>query len=266
MGECMASVAAIHDRAPLEISRVLSAAFGLIRHYPARVFGLGLLFGAVPERVAHYLFSVLGLGAEGSAATNRATSILEFGTGLAIAVLVAGALAGTAIGVAEGGRPSFAVGVQPAIRKLGALVIVALLYAVGCLIGMIALLIPFIFLSVRWSVVAPVLVLESFGSSAAFGRSSALTEGARGRIFGLLLLTGIGTLLIAMVFLTALVLLTGDIQAGDYSSWDPVGLTIQLAMLSTTSGISAAVQCALYITLRERAEGPLDCRLSQIFE
>jgi hypothetical protein len=262
----MATVATIHERRPLAISRVLSAAFGLIRNYPFRVFGLGLLVGAVPERLTHYLFAMLGLGADEPVTTRTATSIVEMVTSLAIGAVVAGMLAGTVLAVAEGSEPSFAAGIRPAFRKLGALLVAALLYAIGCLIGMIALLIPFIFLWVRWSVVAPVVVLEPFGSSAAFGRSSALTEGARGRIFGLLLLIGVVTVLIAMVLLSLLVLLTRDFQEGDWSSLNPVSVAIWLTARSVTYGISAAVQCALYIALRERAEGPLDHRLSQIFE
>jgi len=261
----MATVAAIHDREPLQISRVLSAAFGLIRHYPFRVFGLGLLFGAVPGRVAHYLLAMVGLSPDQGPTTNPAIFIIELGTSFALGVLVSGMLAGTALAVAEGSEPSFDVGVWSAFRKLGALLVVALLYAIGCLIGMIALVIPAIFLSVRWSVVAPVLVLEPFGSSAAFGRSSALTQGARGRILGLLLLIGVVTALIAWIYLIVLVLLTRDFQAGDWSSLNPVGMAIRLTGHSITFGINAAVQCALYIALRERAEGPLDRRLSQIF-
>jgi len=262
----MATVAAIHERGSLQISRVLSAAFGLIRLYPFRVFGTGLLFGAVPERVAHYLFAMLGLGTDQRPATSLATSIVEMGTSFALGVLVAGMLSGTALAVAEGSEPSFAVGARPAFRKFGALLIAALLYAIGCLIGMIALLIPFIFLWVRWSVAAPVLVLESFGSSAAFGRSSALTEGARVRIFGLLLLMCVVSVLFAWVYLTVLVVLTRDLQAGDWSSLNPIGLAIRLTAQSITFGVGAAVQCALYIALRERVEGPLNHRLSQIFE
>jgi hypothetical protein len=57
--------------------------------------------------------------------------------------------------------------------------------AVGILIffGLLMLVLPGIFLALRWSLVIPAAVLERLGLRAAMGRSAALVEGQYGRVF-----------------------------------------------------------------------------------
>ncbi len=82
---------------------------------------------------------------------------------------------------------------------LGPLLGVSLLFAIGVAIGFVLLIVPGLILLTIWSVVAPVTVLERPGVFAAFGRSRRLVRGNGWRVFGLIVLVYLLTVVVALV-------------------------------------------------------------------
>ena len=237
----------------------------MIGRKPLMVFGLALIFAAIPTRLFYYALGAWSHYASASGAAAIGWLLLTSAWSSVIQTIVLGALIGTAVIVHEGGRPDLNVGLRPALQRVAPLIGVSLLYAIGCLIGAAAFLIPLLFLLVRWSIVAPVAVMEPVGVSEAFGRSSELTQGIRLKIFGLMIVTGLleSLLMFFMIFLS--VILGSTPLIGHDVSSDLVAVALRIVMETAISGFSAAVYCMLYIALRERADGPMSDRLTEIF-
>jgi len=237
----------------LEIGGTIANAFGLMRQYPIKVIGLAFLLGAVPTRALY--FGLSGLTDDtGSAAL---TSFAVMFVGLVIQVVLAGLLVGSAT--------QQEAGIGSGLHRLPQLIVGGLLNALGSCIALICLLIPYLFVLTRWSVVGAVLANEDRGISEAFGRSSELTEGVRLRIFGLIMLSGIGQILFVMVGLLLVAPVTGMTTALQDFPSNPVALAMRTFVETCTIGFAAALQCTLYVALRESREGPMSDYLTEIF-
>lgn len=95
----------------------------------------------------------------------------------------------------------------PARRRLWALVGLGLISGIGILVGLILLIIPGIYLMVRWSAAVPALIAEEAGVYDSLGRSAAAVEGRFWHVFAAMLV--IWTPCIA-AFLAAVVVLSED--------------------------------------------------------
>ena len=260
----MSSAMSMKDQS-FEIGKILGGAFGLIGRKPLIVFGLALVFAAIPTRLFYYAVGAWAPSGGASGAASFGWLLLTNAWSFVVQTIVPGALIGTAVIVYEGGRPDLDIGLRPALQRLAPLIGVSLLYAIGCLIGVATFFIPFLFLLVRWSIVAPVAVMEPVGVGEAFGRSSELTRGIRLKIFGLIIVTGLLESLAAAVVNLLSLVLGSALLFGQDASLDPVAVTLRIVMETAISGFSAAVYCMLYIALRERMEGPMSDRLTEIF-
>jgi Membrane domain of glycerophosphoryl diester phosphodiesterase len=162
-----------------------------------------------------------------------------------------------------------------------ALVIVALAvgHAPGGLIalvtvpGFIAALIFDVLLYIRFSMSAPVVVLERQGPTAALGRSWRLVRGSFWRVFGILLLTALIVVIAASVLRLPFGIISGVFSSGGGAS--PLGgagfitaaaghpslLALIIAAIGSiiagaiTQPVSAGVTVLLYVDLRMRREG-----------
>jgi hypothetical protein len=140
-----------------------------------------------------------------------------------------------------------------------------LLAAAGSIIALLCLLVPYLFLITRWSVVGPVVASENISVNQAFGRSSQLSEDARLRILGILVLAGVGESLLLMASMLLLAPFLGVEAAVQEFSLQPAALTMRILIQTLTIGFTGALHCALYVQLRERREGPLTDQLAEIF-
>jgi hypothetical protein len=146
------------------------------------------------------------------------------------------------------------------------------LIALLAVVGLIAALIFDVLLYVRFSMSAPVVVLERQGPVAALGRSWRLVQGSFWRVFGILLLTAVIVLIAASVLRLPFSIISGAFSRG--GSGNPLGgadfLTAAghpglLALIITAIGsiiagaitqpVSAGVTVLLYVDLRMRREG-----------
>jgi hypothetical protein len=100
----------------------------------------------------------------------------------------------------QDGRRDHSVGelirsVQPVFWPLAG---VSILFGLATAVGFLLLIIPGLILTVIWSVVAPVTVLERPGVFAAFGRSRDLVRGNGWNVFGVIVLVFLSVLVVSI--------------------------------------------------------------------
>lgn len=141
---------------------------------------------------------------------------------------------------------------------------------VGLLILMVISALVSSYLSIKFSVASPAMVLENLGVFAAIGRSWSLTRGNFWRLFGINILTAIITSMVAGIFggiagaLSAIFVVVGSSSPEDVLA--SLNTTYILAMVMSTIAqllilpFTSSVNALLYIDLRMRKEG-LDVEL-----
>lgn len=141
---------------------------------------------------------------------------------------------------------------------------------VGLLILMLASVLVSSYLSIKFSVAPPAMVLENLGVFAALGRSWRLTRGNFWRLLGINILTAIITFMVAGIFvgiadaLGAIFIVVGSSSPEDVIA--SLNTTYILVMVMSTIAqllilpFTSSVNALLYIDLRMRKEG-LDVEL-----
>lgn len=141
---------------------------------------------------------------------------------------------------------------------------------VGLLILMVISALVSSYLSIKFSVASPAMVLENLGVFAAIGRSWSLTRGNFWRLFGINILTAIITSIVAGIFggiagaLGAIFVVAGSSSPEDVIA--SLNTTYILTMVMSTIAqllilpFTSSVNALLYIDLRMRKEG-LDVEL-----
>lgn len=141
---------------------------------------------------------------------------------------------------------------------------------VGLLILMVISALVSSYLSIKFSVASPTMVLENLGVFAAIGRSWSLTRGNFWRLFGINILTAIITSMVAGIFggiagaLGAIFVVVGSSSPEDVIA--SLNTTYILTMVMSTIAqllilpFTSSVNALLYIDLRMRKEG-LDVEL-----
>ena len=141
---------------------------------------------------------------------------------------------------------------------------------VGLLILMVVSALVSYYLSIKFSVASPAMVLENLGVFAAIGRSWSLTRGNFWRLFGINILTAIITSMVAGIFvgiadaLGAIFIVVGSSSPEDVIA--SLNTTYILVMVMSTIAqllilpFTSSVNALLYIDLRMRKEG-LDVEL-----
>jgi hypothetical protein len=136
--------------------------------------------------------------------------------------------------------------------------------AVGA--GLILLIVPGVLLYIMWSVASPALVAERTGVFGALARSSALTKGARWKVFGVQFLLLIINWIFSAVLSETLLATAG----ADLTKLTSTGLPVSWILLSAVSGtiintVWSTVQASLYVELRNWKEGLPERSLAEIF-
>ncbi|MCQ6553163.1 glycerophosphoryl diester phosphodiesterase membrane domain-containing protein [Streptomyces sp. C10-9-1] len=161
-----------------------------------------------------------------------------------------------------------AVGVLPGILIGG--VGGVLLSVLGALVAMVVVA----WLSIRFALAAPALVLERQGVLASLRRSARLVQGSWWRIFGITLLTALLAFLVSMVVavpFTAIAFIVDGEGFGDFLSGSPPEFGLLFLVItgigaviasSITYPITAGVNTLLYIDQRIRREA-LDLELAR---
>jgi hypothetical protein len=150
--------------------------------------------------------------------------------------------------IAEGQRPSpgqvFVAGFE-AFTPLFAAVLLA---AIGIALGFLALIVPGIYLAVRWYFVPQAVVIEGARGPAALTRSGQIVQGLWWRTFGLVVLANLAAAIPVFVLLTPF---TAIASSTDQSVWALVGTILTT---SVTTPFVSLYSTLLYYDLLARRD------------
>lgn len=147
--------------------------------------------------------------------------------------------------VAAGGSPGAREAIVKGFESFTPIFFAVLLAALGIVLGLL-LIVPGIYLFVRWYFVPQAVVLERARDAGALRASGRLVDGAWWRTFGLVVLVNLVALL-AGVLLAAPFAAAAD--ATDRAAWSLVG---QIMAATVTQPFAALFSTLLYFDLRER--------------
>ena len=251
----MADITAGGPQERFDFGRVVGQTFSLIGRNFVLFFLLALIFVGAPQ------FGILY--AQSYALTNQGIGgVWQIGLiGALVTMLTAfilqGALTRAAVDDLAGSGVKFGAAIADGFRYFFPLFIVAILVTLGTWIGFLLLIVPGIILALRWSITAPVVVIERDGPTRSMGRSAELTEGHRWAIFGLLLLYVILVYASQMLLATivgALSTTTGAPMLGP-SAYSLAFIGASAALQAVITLISTVGTAALYFELRRVKEG-----------
>jgi uncharacterized membrane protein len=150
------------------------------------------------------------------------------------------------------------------------LFVLTILFGLGVGLGALLLFIPGLILMVMWYVAVPCCVIERTGPVRSFGRSRELTKGSRWKLFGLILLT----IIISLVFATVVGALFGIIggltdfvdlvQQQKEATW-PL-LTFQLVISGIQQAFFSVLVVVTYYHLRLHKEGADIDSIASVFD
>lgn len=248
----------------IDVGKVVSRAFDVIKRNAGPYAGVALLLGGLPGLLVGFA-TVYGLDS-----ANPFAMVLSplYWASLLISWLCGSILQAALVRSSIldlSGRPADIGGsLTAALGLLLPLVGLTLLTSVILIFGLILLIIPGIIFYVMFSVAVPVLVEERAGIIGSLERSAALTSGSRWQVFGVFIIFALFNGAVGMV----LGVIGGAAGAG--AGGGTSNLIGQL-FVSSVSGIAvalvlAALLASLYVELRTVKEGATTESLAAIFE
>jgi hypothetical protein len=249
--------------ARFDFGRVASRTFGLIGRNFVPFAVLSLIFSGIPAMIVMFLQPTL-------VASRDPTTILMVAYGAGIISYLAGLVLMAALTRASvddlTGKPvaigsALTTGVSLILPLLG----LGLLMGIAIVLGLILLIIPGVYLALRWAVAAPTMVVERPGVFKSMERSAKLTENHRWAILGLFVLYFV--VVIVLQTIVFLVVPGGAMAlAGLGDGGVPIVaiaiLTIFQVLISMVATVGVA---AIYFELRQIKEGVDVNELAQVF-
>jgi hypothetical protein len=147
--------------------------------------------------------------------------------------------------VAAGGSPGAREAIVNGFESFTPIFFAVLLAAAGIALGLL-LIVPGIYLFVRWYFVPQAVVIERARDAGALRASGRLVEGAWWRTFGMVVLVNVLALLVAVVLGAPF---TAAANATDRAIWALAGQTVAATV---TQPFAALFATLLYFDLRER--------------
>jgi hypothetical protein len=147
--------------------------------------------------------------------------------------------------VAAGGSPGAGEAIVKGFESFSPIFFAVVLAALGILLGAIVI-VPGVYLFVRWYFVPQAVVLEGARGAAALRASGRLVEGAWWRTFGLVILVNVVALIVAILLGAPF---TAAADATDRTAWALVGETLASVVVQPFAALYATL---LYYDLRER--------------
>ena len=234
----------------LEQKRDLSALVGDSLRVFGRHLGPFLALSAVVVVPVHLAVSGIGLE-QLTARYDSSPTVPEAVIPTAVSFLVVAPLINAICiyalhSVADGGKPRPGRSIVEGFEAFTPIFLAILLAAVGIAAGLILLIVPGVFLAVRWYFVPQAVVLERARGPAALSRSWDLTEGFWWRTFTALVVANL-LALVPGLFLSAP--LAAAAQSADRAAWSLAGT---IATEIVTAPFLALLSTLLYYDLRAR--------------
>jgi hypothetical protein len=245
---------------PKGIGDILSAAFTLYKEKWQQFFVI-IAIVAVPLSIIQYFLTDQFLTGTLSTHVNQATGQVEVVTsGSSLGRLIGGSIllgliavlivnvmqgaisraaAGSVVGMPIDTEASYSYG----IARLGSILLIGLLTGLAVGVGFIFLVIPGLFLLVKFAVSIPSLVVEDKRGTKAMGRSWELTAGHFWHVAGTVLLAAIITGIVSGI-------LTAPFSS---SGWFIRAIAASIAQI-VTAPFTALVAVLVYLDLRARKE------------
>jgi hypothetical protein len=148
--------------------------------------------------------------------------------------------------IAEGERPRAGAVFVAGFEAFTPLFSAVLLAAVGIALGLLVLILPGVYLAVRWYFVPQAVVIGGTRGRAALARSSALVDGFWWRTFGLVVLANVAIAIPGFLLLTPF---TAIAESTDRAVWSLVGSAVTT---SITTPFVALYSTLLYYDLLAR--------------
>lgn len=148
--------------------------------------------------------------------------------------------------IAEGERPSAGAVFVAGFEAFTPLFAAVALAAVGIALGFVVLIVPGVYLAVRWYFVPQAVVIDGARGMGALAHSSQLVNGFWWRTFGLILLANIAIAVPGFILLTPF---TAIADSTDRALWSLVGSAITT---SVTTPFVALFSTLMYYDLRAR--------------
>jgi hypothetical protein len=264
---------------PLALSEILDGAFTVVREYPKVTLGLSAIVVTTTQLLSFAVAANArlsqGYGDQNSSFSRSGTpfstaSIVTIVIGAIGQVILAGMLT-SVMGDAVLGRPTTIGETWRKVRpRFWVLIGAALVGGLVPFLGLIACIVPGVFLWGAWSFMTPAVVLERVGVRQSIRRSWRLAVPDWWRVFGVrALAVVIASVIKAVVVFPATLIAVGSTVASGRVASGGMGL-VPLAVITiggTIGGIITApftsgVLALLYIDRRMRSEG-LDVTLAQ---
>ncbi|MGH2782191.1 MAG: hypothetical protein ACRDL4_05895 [Thermoleophilaceae bacterium] len=230
---------------PRDVGALLRDSLAVYRRHLWTFLALGALV-VVPAELA-----VSGVGLEQLSSDYDSTpGFAETAIPAAVAYLVVAPLI-TAIcvyalrAVAAGGSPGAREAIVSGFESFTPIFFAVLLAAAGIALGLL-LIVPGVYLFVRWYFVPQTVVLEGARDVGALRASGRLVEGAWWRTFGMLVLVNLAVVLVAVLLRAPF---TAVADASDRALWTLVG---GIVAATVTQPFAALFSTLLYFDLRER--------------
>lgn len=256
----MASIPVTGER--FDIGRVISRTSSAIRQNALLFLQLAFLLYFVPALIYSAMSSGVAIDKARPFASIFSPSRLGFSVFafLCYFVLQAAITRATIVNLG-GGKASFVSALRAGVTNALPILGLTILTGIGFAIGFVLLIVPAIMLSVIWCVAVPALVEEGVGVFGSLGRSRALTNGSRWRIFGMLVLI----LIVIYAPLTIAGLMMRGVNPQVLPTFGP-GMIVTNLVSTIATMVTATLVAAMYVELRFVKEGAAPESLAAIFD
>jgi hypothetical protein len=249
--------------ARFDFGRVTSRTFGLVGRNFVPFAVLSLIFSGVPAALIMLIQPAL-------IAQQDPTQMLVVIYAAAFVSYLAGLVLTSALTRASvddlSGRPvAIGAALSTGLALLLPMIALGIVMGVAIVLGLILLIIPGIYLALRWAVAAPVLVVERIGVFKAMERSAALTQNHRWAILGLIVLFIVFVVVLQVIVM--LVLPGGATAMMGVSADTPpiLAIIVLTAVQIITSMVATVGVAAIYFELRQIKEGVDVSELAKVF-
>lgn len=253
-------------RRPRTIREILEAAFRLVRaHW--RPLGIAVLFGVVPMQVLGVVVTALtlpgGAGDDARIAESAAGGgeLGIFGAGVVVVSLLNAltVLLGTAAclkAIADaclGRRPTWQASARYALQRFLPVLVLSVVYGIGVLAGLLALVVPGILLACIWALAYPALLVEGQGVLGALKRPLRLMAGRWWPTLAVVLAAFV--LVVIISSLVQLAVLAPSLLVDSLAVYFVLSAVAGIVAYAVATPLAAAIITLTYFDLRIRQEG-----------